>query len=187
MRIRVAATTLALLTGCPRHAGPIPPPSCADPVILTPTITTYAVSGATWKELEASMAANGPPEAGGWPAYTGYDVDMACATRDGVPTVTLNMTVHVHMPERAHGATGEVDDAAWDTYSAALLAHEQGHVRRTQAALGCLAAEADAAPSCDAVAGLVRGRLDALGKVQADYDDVTDHGRIPDPELATRP
>lgn len=170
------------------------------PLLSTPSfadrnefmIDYFDVHGATSRELDAQIAANGPVGENGLRSdgYTHWHIDWRFAmTSDatGCTASDVEVNVDIRMILPRWNAPRSADRALierWNRYLAALRVHEDGHRDRADAAAAdvrrALRRE-HGARDCRALENrlnsLANARLDRLRAEQAAYDRETESGR----------
>jgi predicted secreted Zn-dependent protease len=152
----------------------------------------YAVTGSTARQIRAVMELLGPIRAGRrYGAYTDWEVRWRLSPRrDGELFVAGGVDVVadavVTLPSwRRPSSASERLAAAWRRYLGALRRHEQAHVEIAEAAarlvderLGCLEGAPSLAALEQAARGVVADAVARMRRVEREYDQATDHGRL---------
>jgi len=156
-------------------------------------VVTYTVVGKTVNELSQSLERSAIPDPhdpiGRYYALTEWNLSSAWQWKSNSrgcvidrASVTINMTMTLPALATRQGVATDVL-TRWDKFIANAIAHEKGHVSRAldgarsyQSQLGNF----DPVPSCDTMPttldNLFKRNLNAIDKLNVDYDVQTDHG-----------
>jgi predicted secreted Zn-dependent protease len=153
----------------------------------------YAVTGATWPEIEDSLnrvrpAGLQPPLTGLTEWRIGWHIVMVsspggCRCSSFTTQTTITNTLPFWSPPT--NATLRMKEK-WRRYAGNLANHEAGHSRIALAALAEAhkqVQQVKGEPDCDRlrneIEGLVNGVIERYRKLEADYDSRTEHGAKP--------
>lgn len=150
------------------------------PFLIAPTTMTDSdVSGATLADVVAVLS--GRDEAGhctwDWPTW-----DFEAVSDDGHPRVLrMSMTVTIEMPRWVErGTASPAEQAEWDRFYRALLAHERGHERRAVTSARALYERLLRTRARDLETAFENGKARIQAESDA-YDAATHHGMKPPP------
>ena len=168
---QVHATSTAAIVQLQGNADTAPP-AAGQTTIKPVKNATYTVTAKTLKEAADQIGARTEAGETTWkPTYSVTPDENGNVTK---ATVTVEITVT--MPSWPGAAKlGAADKAKWDSFYAALRAHEQGHVDLAKSKLANVADSLIGKSQTDAGTAFQQALTD-LQTASDDYDTRTDHG-----------
>lgn len=158
-----------------------------DPRIsINPVISTYEVSGSSWKEILGSIESNRPTLAGStqrWQGVTKVTMDLdGAANSDGIcepKDRQVLVVVEIHVPHLSDPSRlSYFDQQKWAAFDRALFDHEEVHlviaIDKVEAFLKSIDTQGE--QPCANIRALHQKAYADLALEQAKYDDLTQHG-----------
>jgi predicted secreted Zn-dependent protease len=93
-------------------------------------------------------------------------------------TATVTLSITMILPDLAsREQLSAREQAGWDAYFTALIAHERNHGRIAAAGREQMQAAMRTSPDCDAMTAVIRTTNAEVADASREYDRQTDHGR----------